>query len=210
MDTVKITARARQATGKGGARASRRDGLVPGVLYGPDENIALSVEQRELDRILRTVSSGNAIFDVTLEGHEGEEIKAIIKELQRHPLNERVLHFDLAHIRMDQRVRVHVPVHLHGTAAGVKEGGILEHLTRELELDVIAADIPAAIDVDVSALNRNDSIHVRDLTLPADIHVLNPPEQVVVMVVTPAAEVEEAPTEAVVAPAPGEEAKAAE
>jgi large subunit ribosomal protein L25 len=188
MDTVKINATTRKLRGKGGARESRREGLVPGILYGQEENLPLAVDRRELDGILRTVSSGNAIFDVQLKGRESEEFKAIIKEVQRHPVSEAVVHFDFEHIRMDQKVRVHVPVHLLGTAVGIKEGGILEHLTRELELDCVAALIPASIDVDVTHLERNDSIHVRDIQLGENMHIVNPPDQVVAMVVAPTAE----------------------
>lgn len=188
MDTVKINATTRKLRGKGGARVNRREGRVPGILYGQDENLPLAVDRRELDGILRSVSSGNAIFDVQLEGREGEDFKAIIKEVQRHPVSEAVIHFDFEHIRMDQKVRVQVPVHLLGTAAGIKEGGILEHLTRELELDCVAAFIPASIDVDVTHLERNASIHVRDIQLDESMHIVNPPDQVVVMVVAPTAE----------------------
>jgi large subunit ribosomal protein L25 len=202
MDTVKINATTRELRGKGGARASRRAGRVPCILYGPGENLALAVDQRELDGILRSVSSGNAIFDVQLEGHEGEDFKTIIKEVQRHPVSEQVIHLDLEHIRMDQKVRVHVPVRLQGSAAGVKEGGILEHLTRELELDCVASMIPASIDIDITNLERNSAIHIRDLKLDESIHVLNPADQVVVMVVSPATEVEEAPAAEAAAPAP--------
>lgn len=208
MDTVRINVSKRELRGKGGARASRRAGRVPGILYGPDENVALAVDHQELDRVLRSVSSGNAILDLSMEGRESEDIKAIIKEVQRHPVTEAVVHFDLEHIRMDQRVRVHVPLHLIGTPAGVKEGGILEHLARDIELDCVAAKIPASIDVDVTNLERNESIHVRDLALDPDMHVMNPPDQVVAMVVSPATETEEKPAEGGATPASGTAAPA--
>lgn len=197
METVQVKATMRTTRGKGGARELRRKGMVPGILYGPSENLAIAVERMGFDRLLRAVSAGNAVLQVQLEGHEREDIKAILKEVQRHPVNEAPVHFDLEHIRLDQRVKMHVPVRIVGAAPGVKAGGILEHLQRDLEVEGIAAIIPSTIDVDVTALERNESIHVRDLTnLPEGLHVANSPDQVIVSIVNPVTEVEPAPAEA--------------
>lgn len=200
METVQVKATMRTARGKGGARELRRQGMVPGILYGPDENLSIAVDRMGFDRLLRAVSGGNAVLDVQLEGHEREEIKAILKEVQRHPVSEAPVHFDLEHIRLDQRVKMHVPIHIVGSAAGVKAGGILEHLQRDIEVEGIAAIVPSTVDVDVTTLGRNEAIHVRDLKLPEGLHVTNPPDQVIVAVVNPVTEAE-APA-AVAAPTP--------
>lgn len=211
METIELTAHTREAVGKGGARKLRRDGKTPGILYGRHENVPVAVDSKAFELLLRHISSGNVVLDVKIPGRESEEIKALIKEVQRNPVDESIVHFDLEHISMTQRVHVEVPVRLTGTSVGVKAGGILEHLVRELEIECVAANIPREVVVDITELDRGQGIHVRDLDL-TDVHVKNSPDQVIVAVVAKAKEEVEIAAEAVpaegAAPAEGEAAPA--
>ena len=193
MNTVELQATTREANGKGGARKLRETGRIPGILYGHSGATPVAVDGKSFELMLRDVSSGNTILDVRLEGREGEEIKALIKEVQRDPRSEHVVHFDLEHISMTQRVRVHVPVHLKGASKGVKAGGILEFLVRDLEVECLASDIPDEIPLDVTDLEIGDSVHVRDLNLE-HLTIHTPAEQVLVAVAAKAKE--EEPVEA--------------
>lgn len=207
MESLEIAVSKREASGKGGARRVRLAGRVPGILYSKRENLILDVELAALNRLLRRVSAGNALLDVAVEGRTGEKMKALIKEIQRDPVTGQPVHFDLLHIDMDQKVRVQVPVHLHGTPVGVKRGGVLEEFIRDLEVECLARDIPASIDIDVSELMPNDAIHVRDVARPG-LLFLTAPELVIVHVIAKKAEADEAPAEGA-APA-GEAAPPAE
>jgi large subunit ribosomal protein L25 len=156
--------------------------------------------------MLRHISSGNQILELHIEGREAAPYQVLIKEVQRNPIDERILHVDLQHISMTHKVRVHVPIHLTGTAIGVKEGGILEHFLRSLDVECLPADIPERFVVDVTELKRNDAVHVRDIAVQPEVHVHDSPERVVVMV---AGKMKEEPVAAPAAEA-GEAAAAAE
>lgn len=205
-DNAVITAAPREGTGKGPARTSRREGRVPGILYGHgEESIALSVDARELSKLVHSVSIENTIVDLTLEGTRAP-YKVLIREIQRHPTREQYLHVDFFHVAMDEKISVEVPVVLTGEPVGVKlKGGILDHQMRELEVFCLPGEIPEKIEVDVSALDIGDSIHVRDLAVPEGIEVEADSDRSVVGVLAPAV----APAEEEVAAAElGEEAAA--
>jgi large subunit ribosomal protein L25 len=209
MATVQVKTELRTAGGKGEARQLRMSGRIPGIVYGAgEESLPISLDSASFELLLRHIS-GNAILELEVRGREGTEYKVIIKEVQRNPINSKVLHVDLEHISMTRKVRVMVPVRLHGTPLGVKEGGILEHLLREIEVECLPAEIPEEVSLDVSELERAHSVHVRDLDL-GSLHVIDSPERVVATVVSKAKE-EEAPAAAEAAvPAEGEAAAAEE
>ena len=179
MESLEIAVSTREATGKGGARKLRRDGRVPGILYSKQENLALTVDLGEFNKLLRRASAGNALLDVNVEG--GKQVKALIKEIQRDPITGTPTHFDFLHIDMAQRVRVRVPINLQGTPVGVKRGGVLEERLRDLDLECVASEIPASIDVDISPLGPNQAVHVRDLKRDG-ITFLTPGEFVIAQV----------------------------
>jgi large subunit ribosomal protein L25 len=202
MQAVEIKGNVRTTDGKGGARRVRAEGLIPGVLYGAGERgVPITLNYREFEGILRKHGSETFVLDLKLPGREAEEMKTIIKELQRDPVSSRILHVDLQHVQLTQMVHVSVPLHIVGTPAGVKEGGLLEIACRDIEVECQAGQIPERIDVDVTDLTKGHSIHVRDLALPGGITVLTAGERVVATIVAKAAEVE-APAEA---PAPAAE-----
>lgn len=209
MQTVEIHGEVREASGKGGARSTRRAGKTPGVLYGGGEKpLPISLETRGFENILRKHAGGAFVLDLKLGGHEDRDLKAIIKEMQRDPITSKVLHVDLLHISMTQMIHVSVPIHVTGTAIGVKEGGILEQFLREVEIECQAARIPERIDVDVTKLSKHQSIHAGDLVFEEGVRLITPADRVIVLVAAKAAE--ETPAAAAAEAAPAADAKAPE
>jgi large subunit ribosomal protein L25 len=158
-----LEAQPREAGTKNQARRVRREGKIPAVVYGASKGaVAVSVDPRHVLRILHSDSGHNTIFDLTLTG--GEKTKAMIVDWQYEPIKGHLLHIDLKRIAMDKALRVSVPIMLQGTAEGVKtEGGILEQILREVEIECLPGDIPSHIDVDISHLTFGKVLRVSDL-----------------------------------------------
>jgi len=207
MKTIPIRAEERTRRGKGGAREARRSGRIPGVLYGQGQSIALTVDRKEFARALIAAHGENVIFDVTLPGRQ--PLKSLAREIQTDPLSRSLLHVDFQHIDMNRKIHVAVAVVLTGEPHGVKnQGGILEHLARELEVSCLPADIPESIRVDVAHLGIGDSVHVSDLTADR-FELLEEPTKVVVLVSAPTVEKTPAETAAETAAAEATAAAAA-
>jgi large subunit ribosomal protein L25 len=219
QQSVTLKASRREGAGKGVARSTRRAGNVPAVIYGhgrPAES--LSVEAASLGKLLGTIAAGSTILDVAIEGQA--PVKALIREIQRHPLRQTdILHLDLYEVRADEKITVEVPVHLVGTADGVRNfGGVLDQVLHRLEILVFPADIPSHIDVDVTNLLIGKSIFVRDVKVEK-AEILNPPNLPVCSCVAPRTEEVAAPVatgetpaepELIRKPKPDEEGEAAE
>ena len=157
-----IETKPRQGGNKNDARRLRREGQIPAVLYGAGlEPITISVDPKQMKRILNSETGHNTIFDLTAGGDSG---KAMIVDWQFEPIKGALLHVDLKRIAMDKLLRVGVPVTLKGEAPGVKlQGGILEQMMREVEIECLPADIPGRIEADVSKLEFGQTIRVSDL-----------------------------------------------
>ena len=170
MATATLTADVREDTGKGAARKLRAAGRVPAVIYGHHRAAqSLSVDAREIGRILERVSA-SSVFDLSMGGGS---VRALIREIQRHPVSRALVHVDFQELVAGEKVTVRVPLVFVGTAPGVREqGGLLEEVTRELEISAEPSSIPDHIDVDVSALTLGHPLHVRDLALPAGVTAL--------------------------------------
>ena len=162
LETNVLEAQPRKAGTKNEARRVRRDGKIPAVVYGAGkDSVAISVDPRVVTRILNSETGHNSIFDLALSG---EKTKTMIVDWQYEPIKGRLLHIDLKRIALDKKLRVSVPIFLKGEAAGVKqEGGILEQMLREVEIECLPADIPNHIDVDVSHLTFGKVLRVSDL-----------------------------------------------
>jgi large subunit ribosomal protein L25 len=162
MERFQLQSEPRDGVGKGVARQLRMQGRLPAVLYGRrDEPVSLSVNEVEMKGILRQHAE-SAIVDLSIAG--GTLINAIVRDVQRHPASGKLVHIDLQRIRLDEKLRVEVHVHVTGNPTGVKDqGGILEHGTRTVNVMCLPAEIPAAIEVEVIALKINDSIKIRDI-----------------------------------------------
>jgi large subunit ribosomal protein L25 len=148
---------------KNAARRVRVSGKIPAVVYGAGQDpVAVTVDPKVITRILHSESGHNTIFDLNVEG--GAATKAMIVDWQHEPIKGKLLHIDLKRIAMDKPMRVSVPVQLVGTATGVKnQGGILEHVLREVEIECLPADIPSHIDVDITGLELHGVIRIADL-----------------------------------------------
>jgi large subunit ribosomal protein L25 len=180
-----LSAQPRAERGKGWARKLRAQGRVPAVVYGHGESTrTLTVDAHELERLFSQIRRENTVINLRIEG-EKAEVKALVREVQSHAYRGTILHVDFYQIHAGERITVEVPIRLQGTPEGVKLGGILQHTLNELEVRCLADQIPDTIQVDVTHLGINDSIHVSDLTLPAGVEVLVDGERSVCSVIAP-------------------------
>jgi len=198
-----LAAEPRIAGTKGKARQMRREGRIPATLYGARlAPVSLALDPKEVGRILQSESGHNTIFSLAVNG--GETTAAMLVDWQREPLKNRLLHVDLKRIALDQVIRVKVPVQIRGEATGVKlQGGILEVVTREIDVECLPADIPEHITVDVSALSIGQNLRVSDIQLEGNRKVLTDADRVVAHVVA-VKEVVETPAVEAVAAGPAE------
>lgn len=188
MTTVALAAQSRTETGKGVARSLRRQALIPAVFYGPEvDPIPLILQSRELEKLITTGAGENILIDLNIEdGKSTQSHRAMIKEIQVDPVKQNILHVDLYAISMDKKISVEVPITLTGTAVGVSdEGGILQQVSRTLEVSCLPDRIPEAFELEVTALAIGDSLHVSDLEIPEGVDVLAEDELTVASVVPP-------------------------
>ena len=155
----------RSGVGKGVARKLRQAGRIPAVYYGRGEDpIVLAVGLKDLQEVIEKADGSNVIVDLKVDGDGTGDRKALIREIQRDPVVGNILHLDLQHISLTEKITVEVPIELTGIPIGVKDGGgILEHVLREVEVECLPTDIPAHLEADVTMLNIGDSLHVSDL-----------------------------------------------
>jgi large subunit ribosomal protein L25 len=181
MATATLAAELRPETGKGAARKLRATGRVPAVIYGHNrEPQGLSVNERELGRLLDRIAAGSTVIEL---GIAGGIARTLIREIQRHPIKRTVVHVDFQELVAGEKVTVSCPLVFVGTAVGVREqGGLLEEVMRELQISVDPSNIPNHIDVDVSALTIGHPLHVRDLALPQGVVALDDADATVVAV----------------------------
>jgi large subunit ribosomal protein L25 len=202
METFKIEGQVREGRGKGPARRTRLTGMVPAVLYGGKKDaISLTVNAKQVARILRSETGHNTIFTVTVA--DGGDEKAMVRDWQVDPVSGKLLHVDLFRIAMDVRMRVMVPVHTFGEAQGVKlQGGVFETVTREVEVECLPGDIPEEFRVDVTDMMIGKQLRAADLPFdPAKIKLVTDPVRVIAHVVVLKKEEEPAADAAVTADA---------
>jgi large subunit ribosomal protein L25 len=181
--TTKLSVAGREVDGSRSARRLRRTGRVPGVLYGgTGEPVAFDVDARELRHAL---AAAGAVLEVAVDG-EGST-PAVLKDAQRDPVRGETIHVDLLRVRLDRPIHATVPLHLSGTeeAPGVKEGGVLEHITRELNIEALPTEIPEEIVLDVSEMQINDTIVLAAVTVPAGVTLLDDVDETTIVTLTP-------------------------
>ena len=191
-----IKSEKRDIFGKNASRRIRKEGMIPAILYGEGAaSVPLVLSKKDVITILRSESGENTIFRIVFDA---EEKNVMIKDMQIDPTTDELLHADLIQIAMDKLIRVNVPLNLVGEAFGVKtEGGFVDFMTRELEVECLPADIPENISVDISSLHLHQSLKVNDIAPPAGVKVINEPNTVVVLIQVPHEEkVEVKPEEA--------------
>jgi large subunit ribosomal protein L25 len=193
MAEVTLEVSRREQTGKEVAKKLRRDGKVPAVVYGGHKDpVAITVDRKAVSELVQKSEHGiRSVFLLKMAGTD-QQRHAMIKEITIDPISRRMEHIDFVRVVMDELIKVTVPVHITGTAIGVKEGGLLDFQVREVHIECLPTAIPDAIDIDVSALGPHDYYRVKDLQLPEGARVLDDPERVVVGVTIARAEVVEA------------------
>jgi len=192
MSTIVVEAELRDSFGKGPSRRLRSKGWIPAVIYGEKEDpVPLAVSPKEITRILRSHAGSNTIFELRIKGREGAE-NVMIKDYQLEPVEHDLLHADLIRVAMDHLMTVSVNVEITGTAYGVKnEGGILDFITRSVEITCLPGDIPETIVVDVSALHLGDHLRAGELVMPENVTLETDSGVVIANVITPKKAVEE-------------------
>jgi large subunit ribosomal protein L25 len=202
-DRTKLPVEIRDERGSRAIRRLRRGGLVPGVVYGRgDQPTAFKVDAR---RVRAVLAEGHALFDVEVNG---DAVPVIVKEQQRDPIQGRLVHLDLLRVRLDEKIQSTVVLELEGIeeAPGVKEGGVLEHVTRELTIEALPTDIPDRIVADVSGLGIAETLTLASVTAPAGVTLMDDLDETVVATVTAPSEVVEEPEVEEEAELVGEEA----
>jgi large subunit ribosomal protein L25 len=174
LELLELTANIRKSKGKGISRTLRRQGLIPGVLYGPkSEPISIAVAVMDIEKLFKHSGSNQAPLNLTIKNGESIRKTAMVKDLQLHPVSRRFLHIDLYEVAMDKKIQVRVPVVVTGTARGAEAGGTLQLIRREVDVLCFPLDIPEFITVDVSGMEIGDSIHIEDLSISGNIEVLS-------------------------------------
>ncbi len=206
---VQLKAEARSSRGKGASRAMRRSGMVPAVIYGRGREPAqLSVDGATLGRLLEKIAPASTIVELTVGD---TTVKTLIREVQRHPVRPGIVHVDFYEIRAGEKIRLEIPIHCVGIPEGVRnQGGTLDQVIRTVEIEVLPADIPEHVELDVTALTIGKSLHVSDLVIPK-AQILMDLSLTVATVVAPRIEEVAAPAAAAVegVPVEGEAAAAA-
>jgi large subunit ribosomal protein L25 len=206
MAVVELAGDFRRRLGKGGSRGVRRDGFVPAILYGSDEApTPIKVDAHVFETLVRTPGGVHSVIEFKLPG--ADEIMALIREVQRDPITRDIVHVDFQRIKAGVPVTVRLPIALTGTPEGVKLGGILEFISREIDVKVLPRHVVGRFEVDVSELNVGDSLQVKDLDVP-NMEILSEPERTIAVVVAPTVVAE--PTTEEEEAAEGEGAEAAE
>jgi large subunit ribosomal protein L25 len=185
MKEVVLKAKPREKLGKEHAKKLRRSGFIPAVVYGAETpSSPLAIESKSLYALLRGGLGENVIVTLEMDDQKDGRKQVLIREIQRDPVRGDIVHVDFHQISLTKKITIEVPIHLVGTPEGVKEGGILQYVLRELKVECLPTAIPEKVEVDVSHLKIGDSIHVADI-LEENVVILSDPQSSVVTVVPP-------------------------
>ncbi len=186
MELIELSVAKRESTGKGAARKLRSDNAIPGIVYGAKiEPVKVSIDVNTFDKVIRENGTTGLFFDLKVEGEGGTGRMVMLKEIQMDPFGLRYQHIDFHEIDMDATVSIVVPVEVQGISAGVKEGGMVQIIRRDLEVICKPKDTPESIKLDISELEIGDSIHVADIDLGAEIEIPFDTNFTVVTIVPP-------------------------
>lgn len=201
MERATLNVEKRDKAGKGIARTLRRQGLIPAIIYRGGSSLPISISKKAMAEFIDSTAGEHTV--VNLKFSDGNSKLAILKEYQTDPLKGDILHTDFFEISLKEKVAVHVRIMTLGEPIGVKrDGGILQHVLREIEIKCLPDKIPGHLEADISKLEIGQSIHVRDIRVGEGIEVITTPDEIIVNVVAPAVEKEpEAPAEGIVAAA---------
>lgn len=204
METTELAVKTRIENGKKATKAIRRRGSIPSIVYGHGmKPLALEVEVRRLYQALHTKAGENVLISLKVDGAKLKESTCLIKEIQHHPITDEIIHVDFTVVSLTEKIGVKVPLVLKNSAEalGLKEGGVLDQVHYEIEIECLPTQIPEKFELDVKAMKIGDALHIKDVAIPKEITCKLAPEEVVVAL-HPPAKVEEAPAEAQAAAQP--------
>lgn len=201
MEKILLKADKRAEIGKGGARSLRRQDILPAVMYGIGEAVPIKLNRKEIQKLI--YSGGGEHVLITLELNEGgsktSEHPVLIKDYQREPVSEELLHVDFIEVSLKEKIRVTILVVIIKEPAGIKMGGIMQHRVREIEVECLPTQIPDKIEIDAGFVEIGHSLHVSDIPAMEGIRIITDPSEVILSVSAPREEVVAAPAEAAVA-----------
>ncbi len=178
MSNVVLEAKKREALGTSNSRRFRRDGMTPGIFYHHGEDaMPLVFDSKALTSF---VNHARGLVDLAVDSAK-KPLKCVVKDIQYHPITEEVIHIDLLGVKMGEKLQISVPIILDGTPAGLKQGGVLQQILRELNIECLPKNIPDNLHIDISELGIGDSIHISDLSFD-NVEILNDPSEAVVLV----------------------------
>ncbi|MDK2820643.1 MAG: large subunit ribosomal protein [Clostridia bacterium] len=184
MQSQTLAAEIRSKVGKQSAQKLRREGRLPGILYGKEAgNVPIYVSAKELEGILDR-EGDNALIKLITEGDEQKEFFTVVREVQRHPYRNQLIHADFYQVSLKEKIKSTVPVVLEGEAKGVKEGGILQHGAREIEVESLPVHLPESITVDISNLGLGENLTVGDINLPGEVKIITEPNVVIATILS--------------------------
>lgn len=193
MDILELQAAPRSDTGKGPAGRLRAGGRIPGVFYGQKlQAVPVSVDGRELLHVIGHEGGANAIVKLMIDG---KAETAMVKDIQRDPMRDKMVHVDFMAIAMDEKITTHVTLTIVGDSVGVSEGGVIQQIMREVEVEALPMELPDHIEVDATDIAIGDSLRVSDLTAPEGVTILSNQDDMVMSVVPPAKIEEVVPVE---------------
>ena len=176
-----LTGKIREANGKSAARKLRTDECIPAIVYGINNNISLSVNPKEVKKLI-DAKGRNVLIELKVEGDSAENRNVVLKEFQTHPLKPSWLHIDFLEIDVSKKIKVKVPIELIGVSPGEKQGGHVNHIIRALEIESLPQDIPEKVEVQMGEVELNEMIRVSELKLDGSLTIVNNPNDVVVNV----------------------------
>ena len=176
-----LTGKIREANGKSAARKLRTDECIPAIVYGINDNISLSVNPKEVKKLI-DAKGRNVLIELKVEGDSADNRNVVLKEFQTHPLKPSWLHIDFLEIDVSKKIKVKVPIELIGVSPGEKQGGHVNHIIRALEIESLPQDIPEKVEVQMGEVELNEMIRVSELKLDGSLTILNNPNDVVVNV----------------------------
>jgi large subunit ribosomal protein L25 len=190
MEQVALESLIRKPSGKGGARSLRRSGNIPAIFYGPEtEPIPIQVAKSSLEKTFKKQPGENVLYQLTIKGDGQEKVKTVmLKDLQKDPIDLTILHLDFYEVSLFKEIDVTVALKIIGKAPGVEKGGILQEISRDLDIRCLPTNIPNYIEVDVSSLEIGDSLHAEDIRLPEGVRLLSDSHLTLVTVIPPVEE----------------------
>lgn len=184
MEIIELKAQVRREKGKNKVNKLRAEGLVPANLYGyKSEPTDIVVNGRDFDHLIHSAAGTHVILKLVIDN--GQSPTVIVKETQRNPLRDDLLHVDFLSVALDEKITAAVPVSLVGDSAGVREGGILQHGLWEVQVEALPTNLPDHLEIDISNLGIGESLHASDIPLPPELALITSPDEVLASVLTP-------------------------